>query len=231
MKTFFALRAFFPSKKAEIGLWTFQSLISLFAQFSDFISQKLFPQRGRKVSEPADRTHTNTEPVSSEPKENIYETPFQHGGKWFPPAPALRLLVLLIAALSQPDLLVTGETAGREWAQIVLMRGQSCNLTHTHTHWINAHTHSKAMFKPNEAWPEKLDPCTHTQMWGVCVWMEVSLVATGRTWCTAFHCAALWLTCVHPAAEWSSEESVPDGPHQPGKRFTHCLEMFSPSRP
>lgn len=46
---------------------------------------------------------------------------------------ALRLLVLLIAALSQPDLLVTGETAGREWAQIVLMRGQSCNLTHTHT--------------------------------------------------------------------------------------------------
>lgn len=136
MKTFFALRAFFPSKKAEIGLWTFQSLISLFAQFSDFISQKLFPQRGRKVSDPADRTHTNTEPVSSEPKENIYETPFQHGGKWFPPAlrcAALRLLVLLIAALSQPDLLVTGETAGREWAQIVLMRGQSCNLTHTHT--------------------------------------------------------------------------------------------------
>lgn len=148
-----------------------------------------------------------------------------------PAGAALRLLVLLIAALSQPDLLVTGETAGREWAQIVLMRGQSCNLTHTHTHWINAHTHTprpclSLMRRDQRNWIH-----AHTLKCEVCVWMEVSLVIAGRTWCTAFHCAALWLTCVHPAAECSSEESVPDGPHQPGKRFTHCLEMFSPSRP
>lgn len=57
------------------------------------------------------------------------------------------MLLILMGA----DLLVAGETQPvKELAQIVLMKGESCNVN-THVDNVFVQKHSKGMLKPNRA--------------------------------------------------------------------------------